>query len=314
MARYPQGVMVSCQIPWDERERLMEPVFREVIRSALRDFQMVYIFGTAGEGYAVDLPRFREVVSVFAEETLGKPGVRPMVGVIGMSTATILERLEIAHAAGFRVFQISFPAWGPVNDAEMRVFFKDVCGAMPDSQFLHYNLGRAKRLLEAPDYRKVVDLIPNLVATKNMAGGLPRASALVSQVPELQHFMSEFTFPHGILYGECSLLPGFGPMTPHQVKALFEAGCRRDVATVFTLQKRFHDLLQEMLGALLKEDRMDGAYDKMLTRLGGVEAMPLRLLSPYQGFTEDQYQAARRILHERFPEFVAPAVRARGNG
>jgi dihydrodipicolinate synthase/N-acetylneuraminate lyase len=229
-----------------------------------------------------------------------------MVGVIGLSTATILERMAIAHEAGFRVFQISFPSWGALNNIEMMTFFKDVCGAFPDSQFLHYNLGRAKRMLEAPDYRKIVDVIPNLVATKNMAGGLPRASALVGQVPELQHFMSEFTFPHGILYGECSLLPGFGPMTPHKVKELFEAGKRRDVATLFSLQKRFHDLLQEMLGPLLKEDRMDGAYDKILTRLGGLDAMPLRLLSPYQGFTEDQYQIARRILHDRFPEFVSP--------
>lgn len=307
MARYPQGILVSCQIPWDEKDRLLEPVFRDVIRMALRDFQHLYIFGTAGEGYAVDLPRFRDVVGIFAEETLGRPGLYPMVGVIGMSTATIVERLAIAHAAGFRMFQISFPAWGAVNDAEMLTFFKDVCGAFPDSRFLHYNLGRAKRMLEAPDYRKIVDVIPNLVATKNMAGGLPRASALVSQVPELQHFMSEFTFPHGILYGECSLLPGFGPMSPHKVRELFEAGLRKDVATLFTLQKRFHDLLQEMLGALLKEDRMDGAYDKLLTRLGGIEEMPLRLMSPYQGFSEVQYQAARRILRERFPEFVSAA-------
>jgi dihydrodipicolinate synthase/N-acetylneuraminate lyase len=306
MARYPQGLLVSCQIPWNEKDQLLEPVFREVIRMALRDFQHLYIFGTAGEGYAVDLPRFREVVGVFAEETLRRPGIHPMVGVIGLSTATILERMAIAHEAGFRVFQISFPSWGALNNIEMMTFFKDVCGAFPDSQFLHYNLGRAKRMLEAPDYRKIVDVIPNLVATKNMAGGLPRASALVGQVPELQHFMSEFTFPHGILYGECSLLPGFGPMTPHKVKELFEAGKRRDVATLFSLQKRFHDLLQEMLGPLLKEDRMDGAYDKILTRLGGLDAMPLRLLSPYQGFTEDQYQIARRILHDRFPEFVSP--------
>lgn len=304
MARYPQGLLVSCQIPWNEKDQLLEPVFREVIRMALKDFQHLYIFGTAGEGYAVDLPRFREVVGIFAEETLRKPDIHPMVGVIGLSTATFIERLAIAHEAGFRVFQISLPSWGALNDVELMTFFKDVCGAFPDSQFLHYNLARAKRMLEAPDYRKIVDVIPNLVATKNMNGGLPRASALVSQVPELQHFMSEFTFPHGIMYGECSLLAAFGPMTPHKAKELFEAGRRRDVATLFALQKRFHDLLQEMLGPLLKEDRMDGAYDKILTRLGGLDAMPLRLLSPYQGFTEAQYQTARKILQERFPEFV----------
>jgi hypothetical protein len=59
-----------------------------------------------------------------------------------------------------------------------------------------------------------------------------------------------------------------------------------------------------VLGPLLAEERIDGAYDKMLARLGGFEEMPLRLLSPYQGFTEEQYQACKRVLHERFPGWV----------
>ncbi len=40
---------------------------------------------------------------------------------------------------------------------------------------------------------------------------------------------------------------------------------------------------------------MDGAYDKVLKRLGGVP-MPLRLLSPYDSFPEEIYEECRRIL------------------
>jgi hypothetical protein len=63
-------------------------------------------------------------------------------------------------------------------------------------------------------------------------------------------------------------------------------------------------MLYGVLGPLLAEGRIDGAYDKLLVRLGGLEAMPLRLLSPYQGFSEEQYQACKRTLHERFPGFL----------
>ena len=42
----------------------------------------------------------------------------------------------------------------------------------------------------------------------------------------------------------------------------------------------------------------------MLVRLSGFEEMPLRLLSPYQCFTEEQYQACKRALCESFPEWV----------
>ncbi len=40
---------------------------------------------------------------------------------------------------------------------------------------------------------------------------------------------------------------------------------------------------------------MDGAYDKMWVRLGGVP-MPLRLLSPYESFPEDVLDQCRQIL------------------
>jgi len=42
-----------------------------------------------------------------------------------------------------------------------------------------------------------------------------------------------------------------------------------------------------------------------LVRPGGFEAMPLRLLSPYQGFTEKDYQTCRQVLYEKYPDWVA---------
>ena len=303
MARYPQAILVSCEAPWDENEQLIEDVFRREVRSVLQRFNHLYVFGTAGEGYAVDTERFQQVVRIFYEETRGAD-VHPMVGVIGLSTANIVERIAFAYATGFRVFQISMPAWGALNDTEVMTFFHDVCGAFPDAQFLHYNLPRTKRVLEGADYRRLIDAVPNLVATKNTGGGLDRAAALMTQAGELQHFFGETNFPHGCMYGECSLLSSFGPMSPHKTWALFEAGRKGQMVEMFKLQKEFHDMLYGVLGSVLTEGRIDGAYDKMLVRLGGLEEMPLRLLSPYQCFSEEQYQACKRILHEQFAEWL----------
>ena len=303
MPRYPQAILVSCEAPWDENEQLLEDVFRREVRMVLQHFNHLYIFGTAGEGYAVDTPRFQQIVRVFYEETRGED-VHPMVGVIGLSTANILERIAFAYETGFRVFQISLPAWGALNDWEMMTFFRDVCGAFPAASFLHYNLPRAKRVLAGVDYRKLIDAVPNLVAPKNTGGGLDRAADLMTHAPELQHFFGEQNFPHGCLYGECSLLSSFGPMTPHKAKALFEAGRKGDRTAMFDLQKEFHEMVHGALGPLLAEGRIDGAYDKLLVRLGGLEEMPLRLLSPYQGFSEEQYQACKQVMQERFAEWL----------
>jgi hypothetical protein len=94
-------------------------------------------------------------------------------------------------------------------------------------------------------------------------------------------------------------------MSPHKAWALFEAGRARRIDEMFTLQKEFHAMLNDVLGPCLAVGRIDGAYDKMLVRLGGLESMPLRLLSPYQGFTEEEYQTCKRVLHEKYPDWVA---------
>ena len=303
MARYPQAILVSCEVPWDENENLLEDIFRREIRHTLAHYNHLYIFGTAGEGHAVNQAQFRRIVDIFYEETRGDD-IHPMVGLIGLSTPTVLEKLSYAYEVGFRIFQMALPPWGTLNDDEMMTYFQDVCGAYPDASFLHYNLIRTGRVLEAADYRPLIDAIPNLVATKNTGGGMARAAELVSKAGELQHFLGEGNYAHGRMYGECSILASFGPTTPHKVKALFKAGNDGDFEALLRLQHGFRDLGADLFGPLRSERRMDGAYDKILVRLGGLEEMPLRLLSPYKGFTEAQYQACKRIFHQKYPDWV----------
>src|SRR4051794_32129146 len=172
MARYPSTVMVSALCPWDADEQLDEAMFRHQIAClAGSGFRHVYVFGTAGEGYAVDSARFRQVIEVFGDET-SKHGITPMVGVIGLSTANVLERLRVAYDVGFREFQFSLPSWAVVADAEVIRYFDEVCGAFPDARFMHYNTSTTRRLVTGPLYRELVSRVPNLVATKTMTGDL----------------------------------------------------------------------------------------------------------------------------------------------
>jgi dihydrodipicolinate synthase/N-acetylneuraminate lyase len=303
MARYPQTVLVSCEIPWDEQQNLLEDVFRAEVRMALaQGLKHVYIFGTAGEGYAVDTRRFHQIVRIFYAETRAED-VHAQVGVIGLSTANIVERIAFAHEVGFRVFQISLPSWGALNDVELLTFFRDVCGAFPDSQFLHYNLPRARRILNGADYRRLADAVPNLAATKNTGGGAQRAADLMRRAPDLQHFFGEDNFMHGCLFGECSLLASLGPMTPRKTWAYFEAGRDRRLDELLTLHHGFLSIIGDVFGPALAQERIDGAYDKMIVRMGGLEDMPLRMLSPYQGFDESEYLEYKRVFDERYADW-----------
>jgi len=303
MARFPSTVMVSVVCPWDDTEQLDEGVFRHEIRHAVdAGFRQIYVFGTAGEGYAVDTARFRRVIEVFGDELTGTEAT-PMVGVIGLSTATVLERVALAHDLGFRAFQISLPAWSTLSDAEVLTYFTSVCGDFPDSLFMHYNTARVGRLVDGALYAEIVAAVPNLVATKTITADLGIVAGLVRQAPELMHFLTEQSIATGALHGEVALLATFGALAPGKSWALLEAanaGRHREAAEIGAW---FTRLTEVVLVPLMAERRVDGAYDKLIERLSpGLADFPLRMLSPYRTISDDEAAQAAGRLREQFPD------------
>jgi dihydrodipicolinate synthase/N-acetylneuraminate lyase len=303
VARYPSTVMVSVVCPWDDAEHLDEPIFRREIQHAVEaGFRRIYVFGTAGEGYAVDSARFKRVIEVFGNELAGT-GATPMVGVIGLSTATVLERLAVAHEMGFREFQVSLPAWSVLSDDEVVTYLTEVCGAYPDALFMHYNTARVGRVVDGDLYRRLVDLIPNLVATKTMTSDVGVVAGVVSQAPELMHFLTEQTIATGALHGEVALLGTFGALAPRKSWAIVEAanaGRHREAAEIGAWFARLSDVV---LSPFMADRRVDGAYDKLIERLSpGLEDFPLRMLSPYRTISTEEADEAARLLREHFPD------------
>lgn len=296
MARYPRCIMATCVVPWGPANELLEDLFRHQISSLLKcGTQHLYIFGTAGEGYAVTDRQYLEITRVFVDE-MQRGHAQPMVGVINQSLLTIIERIETARELGVRQFQISLPNWGALSDVELSQFFQETCGRFPDCQFLHYNLLRTKRLVTPLEYRHLAETYPNLVATKSSTDSMERIFSLMSQVPQLQHFFTETGFIYGSLLGECSLLISLASANWQLAKRFFDAGQRRDTETLV----KYHHDLNAILQLVLKEagpgERIDGAYDKLLWSLHD-HRFPTRLLPPYQG--ADEAAAGRFMLKLR---------------
>lgn len=108
--RFSAGIMSTCYIPWDENGRFAERIFRVNVQHALRRTRLQYVFGTAGEGYAVTDRQYEEIVSAFADE-MRRGNAEPMVGIIDLSLGTIIERIQRARGLGVQQFQISLPSW-----------------------------------------------------------------------------------------------------------------------------------------------------------------------------------------------------------
>ena len=226
-----------------------------------------------------------------------------MVGVIGLSTANVVERLGVAWDLGFREFQVSLPSWSVPSDAEVVDYFVAVCGAFPDATFMHYNTARVGRIVPGSLYRDIVEHVPNLAATKTMTSDLGVLAGVVRDAPELMHFLTEATIAHGALYGEVALLGTFGVLAPRRSWAVWEAardGRHREAAEIGSWFERLSD---EVFAPLMIDRRVDGAYDKLIERLSpGQEGFPLKMLSPYRTISEDEAASARRVLAERFPD------------
>ena len=302
--RYRQCILATCCVPWGEDYTFDETAFRAQVRhliaGGIRD---LYTFGTAGEGYAVTESQFDEITRVFLDETQIE-GVQTMTGLISLSLPTIIERIERARDMGARRFQLSLPSWGKLSDSEVAMFFRETCGRFPDCEFLHYNLLRTHRIITPAEYGVLAERHPNLVATKNSTTDLERLRGLLTEAPQLQHFITEGGFAEAAMMGECSFLISLANTNLTLGRAYFEAGIRQDTVFLKPIQRESAEIITELLAFAKEEAHMDGAFDKMFVHLH-IPAFPLRLLPPYAGVSEVTMERFKQLLSEKYPRWVA---------
>jgi dihydrodipicolinate synthase/N-acetylneuraminate lyase len=291
--RFPRVLLATCPIPWNADGRWNAALFRRTVRHLVKTLTPhVYIFGTAGEGYAVTERQFRAITRVFVDE-MNRCGGTPMLGVITLSLATMLERIAFAHALGVREFQISLPSWGALDDTELDRFFAAVCARFPDTRLLHYNLARARRVLTGADYARLSGKHPNLVAVKMGGEDLEALTEVARAAPSLRCFFTEFAFISLRDTLDCGLLCALGVCDPVLARLLFDGSEpeRRRLEPVF------RGIHRSVKAALAGGAHMDGAYDKMYVKLHFPE-FPLRLLPPYSSGNDDQFAHFRAGCRE----------------
>lgn len=302
-ARYKRTVLGTCCLPW--RDGILDvPLFRRTIRNLVAaGLPDLYIFGTAGEGHTVTEGQFREVTRVFVETMAEAGGAPPMVGVINLSLPTVLDRIAFGAELGVRTFQFCLPAWGAINDREVRRVFAEVCSSFPDRQFLHYNLGRTGRLVRPDEYAELAEEHPNLVATKYGLGDPETISGLMSRAPQLRHFFTEAGYYLGAPLGECGLLASVASSNPKRAWAYFSAGAEGDYQRLAELYRELAGVMGAVRRAAGGMGLNDGAYDKLIAKLAEPD-FPLDLLPPYQASTDDGYHQYRAELAQNYPQWL----------
>ena len=296
--------MGTCCVPWTIDYRFDEPLFRRSVRHAARDgTRHLYIFGTAGEGHAVSERQFEQIARAFVSEMDGL-GAEPMVGLISLSLAQVLDRIDWAAGIGVKQFQISLPSWGTCTEAEAFTFFEQICGRFPALSFLHYNLRRTGRLLSAMEYGRLAEAFPNLVAVK-MAGATGEDALAVQQAaPGLRLFLTETAFADACALGvKAGFLVSYGSLSWTLTKRYFDAVVAGDRATVAVLREQQDGVIQIMREATGKMAHMDGAFDLMFVKQHLPE-FPLRLLPPYASVSDEAFARFIDGVRQAYPEWI----------
>lgn len=300
--RYPALALATALIPWKEDFTMDEAMFRKSVRLLVDGgMKYIYIFGTAGEGFAVSDEQFADITGVFLDE-LKDTDVTPIIGCISLSASQVIQRLEKAYALGARHFQISFPSWGALTDQEVDIYFHQVCDRFPDCFFMHYNNGgRSKKLLKAKDYIRLAEQIPNLTSVKFMNDSLEDVINVVTADTPIQFVLSEYGYGYGCLFGECSVL--FSSISSHLPTAwkLFRAGQERDIPAITKLEKEVA-VSQEILFATCATPVINAAYDKLYIK-AAIPEFPMRLYPPYQTFSDEQVNAYFARMRAELPQW-----------
>jgi dihydrodipicolinate synthase/N-acetylneuraminate lyase len=289
--RMPPTILATCVLPWDEQLRFCEDDFRRHVRLIAENVtRHIYVFGTAGEGYALTDSQFGAITAVFWDQARAS-GVTPMLGVISTSLGTVIERIELGLEMGFRQFQLSFPSWGAVSAAERDTFFRETCGRFGEAQFLHYNIPRGRRVLTGAEYRELADRHPNLAAIKFSSSDAAVVRELVTGCGPLQCFLTEPAYVLARDYLECGLLVSLSGVRP-DLPQRFVSAHGDALRELGDLAYRIDDLLEQCFRETSPHAHMDGAYEKVIARAHGVR-LPLRLLPPFEGASEE---GCRRFL------------------
>lgn len=300
--RYPATLLCASCVPWTSDFKLDEAAFRRETEHLIEGgVKSIYILGTAGEGYAMDTKMFTEVTRVFLDTCKGGEDIMPMIGIISTSMAEMIERIEIAAELGARDFQIAFPCWGALNDAEALTFFRTVCGRFPELKFIHYNNGpRSKTKITAKQYTEIAPQVPNLVGAKYSTGNLGEIYELAKADCPVTFFLVDTGYAIGAMMGTFGFLNSFASLDLPLSWEFFKAGQEKDYEKLIM----FFDLYNRIAAPLSAVGRpmIDAAYDKTIERVAD-PSFPNHLYPPYEGLTEEEYRFVDREMKKVLREY-----------
>ena len=306
-----KGIWAAVTLPWREDWSLDEPAFRENVRRLVAArVHGIYTTGSTGEFYALDGDEFRHLVDIFVDATAGS-GIPVQVGCCADDTREVCRQVAYACRAGADGVQVALPYWMELTEREIIEFFRDVAAASAGTPIIHYNITRAKNYLGGADYRRILEVAPNLIGVKFAFAGTHFAQLqnALQMCPELAFFVSENLLVSGMQMGIRGSYSSVVCMNPPYMLKMFELAEARRWDEALAMQMHLVRFFRELGGVLAEMGAggIDPVCDKGMSVASGMFTGHQRTRPPYIGWSDEQVRHFRGWLEREHPELLAPS-------
>jgi dihydrodipicolinate synthase/N-acetylneuraminate lyase len=242
------------------------------------------------------------LVDAFAKG-VSETGLPAQIGCYASHTLGVLERARYARDKGITRIQIALPGWITLNDWELRRFYETLQTALPDVQFIHYNIAKSGRMLTGADYRAVREVAPNLIGSKHTGGDVGALIDVVRATPEMDHFVVDGQIVAGALYGAKGFYSFVANLSPAFARRLWHCCEAHEWEEAARMHERCTAFFRDWL-ATCPEITSSSALAKIATRAGIFGGMPLAVREPYRSGEERHVAALQSLVTERYPELA----------
>lgn len=298
-----KGIYAGLPSPWADDEKFdADTLVENVKRCARAGVHGAYILSPAGEFWSVEFDEFKEMATVFREATRNA-NLPAMVFCCWINLPGLIKRLQCCHELGYKVVQFGFPSWYGFSKDELKKFFLSVSQACPEIKLMHYNSPKQNWTCNADDYLRILEIAPNLIATKEVSWNFGEIADLCQRTPMLSHFFPEAVMLPAMMVGAKGSCSSAIYWQPETTLKLYESIVSEDYKEAVKLTVSFMDFMRVADAVFYKYANADSVFDGLAAEIAGFLTGKSRVRTPYLNFPDSGIEEFRAAM-ARHPEWV----------
>ena len=232
-------------------------------------------------------------------------GVSAQIGCSWTNTRGVVRRMEYAQRAGADAVMVAFPYCFTIAEPEVLTFFRDISTACPGLPIVHYNSGRARRVLQGKEYRRLAQEVPELIGTKIISNDVFEWAEVTSLAPDLAHFAAgEVNLAVSMMYGAVGHYSALIFVALDLMLRLYRLCEQERWGETAAIEKRIAGFFRDVVIPFAQKGYTDTALDKAMAEVSGL-LLPFGLpRPPHRGLSSEDMAEMRALFAESYPEFI----------